>query len=45
METLHERLHKLMNEFPRWRREMQGRIKELGPRDACASPSPTSSRN
>ncbi|MBK6401068.1 MAG: AAA family ATPase [Rhodocyclaceae bacterium] len=29
METLHERLHKLMNEFPRWRREMQGRIKEL----------------
>jgi lon-related putative ATP-dependent protease len=29
IEALHEQLHKLTNEFPRWRRDMQGRIKEL----------------
>lgn len=28
MDVFHERLHKLMNEFPRWRREMQNRIKD-----------------
>jgi lon-related putative ATP-dependent protease len=28
MEGFHEQLHKLMNEFPQWRREVQGRIKE-----------------
>lgn len=28
IETLHEQLHKLMNEFPHWRRELQGRIKD-----------------
>lgn len=30
IKTMHERLHKLMNDFPRWRREMQNRIKEAG---------------
>ncbi len=28
MEQAHEKLHKLMNEFPRWRRDLQNRIKE-----------------
>jgi lon-related putative ATP-dependent protease len=27
MEGFHEQLHRLMNEFPQWRRESQGRIK------------------
>lgn len=27
-DEFHERLQKLMNQFPRWRRELQGRIKE-----------------
>ena len=30
IKTMHERMHKLMNEFPRWRRELQSRIKEAG---------------
>lgn len=30
IKSLHERLHKLINDFPRWRREMQNRIKEAG---------------
>lgn len=30
IKAMHERLHKLMNDFPRWRREMQNRIKEAG---------------
>ncbi len=30
MKTLHERLHKLLSEFPRWRQEMLGRMKEAG---------------
>jgi lon-related putative ATP-dependent protease len=29
MEDFHERLQKLMNQFPRWRRELQGKIKEV----------------
>lgn len=28
MERFHEQLHRLMNEFPLWRRQTQGRIKE-----------------
>lgn len=28
--ALRERLHKVMNDFPRWRRELQSRIKEAG---------------
>jgi lon-related putative ATP-dependent protease len=28
MEEFHERLHKLLHQFPRWRREMQARIKD-----------------
>jgi hypothetical protein len=30
IKAMHERLHKLMNDFPRWRRDMQNRIKEAG---------------
>lgn len=30
IKTLRERLHKVMNDFPRWRRELQSRIKEAG---------------
>ena len=30
IKAMHEHLHKLMNDFPRWRREMQNRIKEAG---------------
>ncbi|MBN8441351.1 MAG: AAA family ATPase [Thauera sp.] len=30
IKNMHERMHKLMNEFPRWRREMQNRIKAAG---------------
>ncbi len=30
MEEFGERLQKLMHQFPRWRREMQGRLKQLG---------------
>ncbi|MBS0345403.1 MAG: AAA family ATPase [Proteobacteria bacterium] len=30
IKVLRERLHKLMNEFPRWRRELQNRIKQAG---------------
>ncbi|MDD3329116.1 MAG: AAA family ATPase [Zoogloea sp.] len=30
IKAMHEHLHKLMNDFPRWRREMQNRIKETG---------------
>lgn len=30
IKSLHERMHKLMNEFPRWRREMQNRMKAAG---------------
>ncbi|MCK9283487.1 MAG: AAA family ATPase [Rhodocyclaceae bacterium] len=30
IESMHERLHKLMNEFPRWRRDLQNHIKEVG---------------
>lgn len=28
--ALRERLHKVMNDFPRWRRELQSRLKEAG---------------
>ena len=30
IKAMHERLHKLLNDFPRWRREMQNRVKEAG---------------
>ncbi len=30
IKALHERMHRLMNEFPSWRREMQARIKQAG---------------
>ena len=30
IKALRERLHKVMNDFPRWRRELQSRIKEAG---------------
>ncbi|HEX5393806.1 MAG TPA: ATP-binding protein [Rhodocyclaceae bacterium] len=30
MELLHERLHKLVNEFPHWRRELQNQMKAAG---------------
>jgi predicted ATP-dependent protease len=30
MEEFGERLQKLLHQFPRWRREMQGRLKQLG---------------
>lgn len=30
LEAFGERLQKLMHQFPRWRREMQGRLKQLG---------------
>ncbi|ATE58971.1 Lon protease family protein [Thauera sinica] len=30
IKTMHERMHKLTNEFPRWRRELQNRIKQAG---------------
>lgn len=29
MEAFHQRLHELMHQFPRWRREMQNRIREV----------------
>ena len=34
--TLRERMHLLMNEFPRWRRELQNRIRDAG-RDALGA--------
>lgn len=30
IKALHERMHKLMGEFPRWRRELQARLKQTG---------------
>jgi lon-related putative ATP-dependent protease len=30
LKALHERLHKLMNEFPRWHQEMLSRMKQVG---------------
>lgn len=36
IKALHERMHRLMNEFPRWRRELQNRIREAG-RDALGT--------
>ncbi|HTY99352.1 MAG TPA: AAA family ATPase [Rhodocyclaceae bacterium] len=33
IEELHERLHKLMNQFPRWRRELQASVRQAS-RDA-----------
>lgn len=36
IKTLHERMHRLMNEFPRWRRELQNRIRDAG-RDALGA--------
>ena len=30
IKLLHERMHKLMGEFPRWRRELQARLKQTG---------------
>jgi lon-related putative ATP-dependent protease len=30
IKAMHERMHKLMNEFPRWRRETQNRMKQVG---------------
>ncbi|MEY5100728.1 MAG: hypothetical protein RJA36_3447 [Pseudomonadota bacterium] len=30
IKALHERMHKLMSDFPRWRRELQARLKQTG---------------
>src|SRR5574343_86323 len=30
IKLLHERMHKLMGDFPRWRRELQARLKQTG---------------
>jgi len=30
IKALHERMHKLMGDFPRWRRELQARLKQTG---------------
>ncbi len=36
IKTLRERMHRLMGEFPRWRRELQNRIRDAG-RDALGA--------